>query len=48
MIAVLEVCVIEAVHMNVLNAFLGKQLAQRSQRAVLDVETLPDLPQLDL
>ena len=47
-VAVLEVAMVEAVHVDVLNAFLGQQLAERSQRAVLDVEPLPDLPELDL
>src|SRR5207302_826876 len=39
---------VEAIHVDVLNTFLGEQLAQRSKRAVLYVESLPYLPKLDL
>src|SRR6202158_4711262 len=39
---------VEAIHVDVLNAFLGQELAERSKRAVLDVEPLPDFPELDL
>ncbi len=48
MVAVLEVAMVEAVHVDVLNPFLGQELAERSKRAVLDVEPLPDFPELDL
>src|SRR5260370_4187218 len=39
---------VEAIHVDVLNAFLGQKLAEGSKRAVLDVEPLPDFPELDL
>src|SRR5438445_11281436 len=39
---------VEAIHVDVLNAFLGEQFAQRTKSAVLYVESLPYLPKLDL
>src|ERR1700687_5395107 len=46
-VAVLEVAMVQAIHVDVLDPFLGEELAGGSECAVLNIESLPYLPELD-